>query len=336
MEIRQPMTRPQHTTLAVRAAALLFSISGPLTAQAPSPAKTATPAIPVTTFPSAPQIVAPGVISTPGEEFKATVSPDGRTLLYTFTDRSFHRMTIVQSARRGTTWGEPKVAAFSGIWRDGDPSFAPDGRSLLFISNRPLPGDSAGTVRRDFNIWKIERRADGSWGTPVALGPEINSNDFEFSPALTASGVLYFSRGNDILRATPSGTGFDKPVALPFVNGGDPAISSDDRFIVFDADGPTAGDADLYISCRTADGWTPPSRLAEPVSSTFQEGDPAISADGRTLYFFSERRPPSDRTPRSRRASYAEIVREARENVLNGSRNIYRLDISSFKCPAQP
>ena len=330
------MTRSLHATAVLSAAALFLSISGVLAAQSTPPAKPASPPVPVTTFPSAPQIVAPGVISTPAEEFKATVSPDGNTLLYTFTDRSFHRMTIVQSTRRGTTWGKPAVVPFSGIWRDGDPSFAPDGRSLLFISNRPLPGDSVGTVRRDFNIWKIERHADGSWGTPVALGPEINSNDFEFSPALTASGVLYFSRGNDILRATPNGPGFDRPVVLPFVNGGDPAISSDDRFIVFDADGPTAGDADLYISCRTADGWTPPSRLAEPVSSNFQEGDPAISADGRTLYFFSERRPPSDRTPRQHRATFAEIAREARENVLNGSRNIYQLDISSYKCPARP
>ena len=328
------MTCSPRATVAPSAAALLLSLASVLTAQSTPSAKAAS--APVTTFPTPPQMVAPGVISTPAEEFKATVSPDGRTLLYTFTDRSFHRMTIVQSVRQGTTWGKPTVVPFSGIWRDGDPSFAPDGRSLLFISNRPLPGDSAGTVRRDFNIWKVERDADGSWREPVALGPEINSNDFEFSPALTSSGVLYFSRGNDILRATPNGAGFDKPVVLPFVNGGDPAISSDDRFIVFDADGPTAGDADLYISCRTADGWAPPSRLAEPVSSSFQEGDPAISADGRTLYFFSERRPPSDKTPRRRRATYAEIVRDAMANVLNGSRNIYQLDISSFKCPAQP
>lgn len=46
---------------------------------------------------AAPTVVGPGVISTPAEEFKATVSPDGATLLYVVADHQFRHMTIVES-----------------------------------------------------------------------------------------------------------------------------------------------------------------------------------------------------------------------------------------------
>jgi Tol biopolymer transport system component len=290
---------------------------------------------PSTAFLIEPRIVGPGVVSTPAEEFKATVAPDGKTLVYTITDHLFRHMTIVEAARRGSGWAAPGVVPFSGVWRDGDPAFAPDGRSLLFISNRPLPGDSAGTIRRDYNIWRIARRTNGSWGRPVALGREVNTDSSEFAPSFTTTGVLYFSRGPRILRATPASGGFAAPEVLPF-EGGDPAVAADERFLLFDADGPTPGDADLFFSCHGSTGWTAPRRLDGPVNSTFQEGDPAISADGRMLYFFSERYTRAiDRAPRPRRATYTEVAREARSNIYNGSRNLYQLDISTLQCPAR-
>jgi len=278
-----------------------------------------------------PQIVGPGVISTPAEEFKATVAPDDATMLFVVTDHLFRHMTVVESRRSNGAWGTPVVASFSGIWRDGDPSFAPDGRSLVFISNRPLPGDAAGVVRRDFNIWHVPRRPDGTWGEPAALAAGINTAAGEFAPSLTRSGVLYFSRGDQMFRAAKAPQGFEAPEALPF-SGGDPAIAPDESLLVFDRDS-AKGDGDLFVSCRTTHGWTQPSPLSAPVSSAFGEGDPSVSADGRTLYFFSERFAPApDRAPRSTPASYADIQREALDNVYNGSRNLYRVDLSSFRC----
>src|SRR5207253_1318972 len=123
-----------------------------------------------------PQVVGPGVISTPAEEFKGTLSPDRRTLLYVVTDHRFRHMTIVESERTSDSgWSSPRVVEFSGIWRDGDPAFAPDGQRVLFISNRPLPSDDHGAPRRDYNIWVVARRSDGTWGTPLPLGSQINT-----------------------------------------------------------------------------------------------------------------------------------------------------------------
>ena len=282
---------------------------------------------------AAPQLIGAGLISTPAEEFKATVSPDGQTLLYTVTDHQFRHMTVVQSRRRGSEWGTPEVTSFSGAWRDGDPSFAPDGRSALFISNRPLPGDSAGTIRRDFNIWTVERRSDGTWAEPVALTRVIDTDDFEFAPSLTTSGDLYFSRGDSIYVAKRDANGFRTPAALPFI-GGDPAIAPDGGVLAFDRE-RTPGDVDLYLSCFVAGKWETPSRLADPVSSSAEEGDPSISADGKTLYFFSTRfATASVRVPRTERATYDVLQKESAEVVLNGSRNLYQVDISSMHCPA--
>lgn len=316
---------------------LLSPVRNSALAQSQATASTATAKTPETRLASPPRIIGPGVISTQAEEFKATVSPDGAMLAYVVTDHLFRHMTLVQSAWRGADWTAPEVASFSGIWRDGDPSFAPDGKTLLFISNRPLPGDPHGLPRHDFNIWSVQRRPDGTWGEPVALERNINTDTSEMAPSLTRAGTLYFSRGDRIFRAEKRGSGFDSPVPLP-IKGGDPAISSDERFIVFDADGPVPGDADLFVSCRTATGWTPPSRFADPVNSQYEEGDPSMSADGHSLYYFSQRfTPAADRAPRPRRATYAEIEREALDNIYNGSRNLYEVDLPAFSCapPAQ-
>lgn len=308
-------------------AALASEIPGASLAQGSAPHP-----VPETRLAEPPEIIGEGTISTPAEEFKETLSPDGSTLLYTVTGHRFRHMTIVQARRRGDGWSSPEVAPFSGIWRDGDPSFSPDGRTLLFISNRPLPGDPPDTVRRDFNIWKVERHANGSWGEPVALDRSVNTAASEFSPSLGRSGTLYFSRGDSMYRAAPRGTAFETPVQLPLA-GGDPAISPDERFLVFDADGPKPGDTDLFVSCRLGGGWSAPSRLADPASTDAEEGDPSIGADGRTLYFFSRRVAPiTDRAPRARRATYTEVEREALDDVYNGSRNLYHAVLPRSTC----
>jgi len=52
---------------------------------------------------------------------------------------------------------------------------------LLTVSRR---SDSLG----DFDLYVSHRQADGSWGEPINLGPEINSPARELSPKLTPDG----------------------------------------------------------------------------------------------------------------------------------------------------
>lgn len=307
-----------------------LAISGSARAQAP--AQVADTSHPTVRLTAEPTVIGPGVISTQAEEFKATVSPDGGTLLYVVTDHQFRHMTIVEAHQNAQGWATPEVATFSGVWRDGDPSFAPDGRTLVFISNRPFPNESQRAPRRNFNIWHIGRRDDGTWTDAAPYGPAINTETNAFAPSLTATGILYFNRGDVIYRAEPFDDGFRPPQALPF-HGSDPGISPDERFIVFDAVWDQQNHSNLFVSCRLPDGWTQPRRFLEPVNSDSNDGDPSVSPDGHWLFFYSQRAAPApDRAPRAKRPTYADVEQEAVSDIYNGSRNLYQVDLSSFSC----
>lgn len=294
-------------------------------------------AVPDTTQPtelkldSVPRVFAPDTLSTSAAEFSATFTPDGQTIYFAITDRVFSRMTIVVSHQQNGAWLTPEVAPFSGIWNDGDPSLSPDGKRLYFMSNRPREGTVA---RTDYDIWYMDRRPDGSWDVPKNAGFPVSTDTSEVSPSVASNGTLYFMRRGQIYSAHPRADGqFDELKALS-LRGGNVAVSPDERFIVLVGLGLRPGDTDLFVSCHARSGssdWLPPRRLAVPVNSSYIEGDPSVTPDGRTLYFASERVPAGRVTwPRPRRASYSEVLGELQKNLYNGLRNLYSVDVSNM------
>ena len=149
---------------------------------------------------------------------------------------------------------------------------------------------------------------------PINLGPNVNTEDDEYMPALTADyRTLVFTRRSP-RRAT---TRRDLPQEEDFyislydtmelnwgpaermpeplnsnANEGAQTLSHDGRVVIFTACGrnnePTG--CDLYLSVRTPKGWSRPRNLGAPVNSTYWESFPSLSIDGRTLYFASNRR----------------------------------------------
>src|SRR5882724_9627541 len=117
------------------------------------------------------ELIAPGVLSTPADEYGAAFSPDGRTVCFTrrsptTTTRPF--LVLLVSHLRAGRWSEPEVPPFSGLTNDFAPSFSPDGRRLFFTSDRPAPGRThaaPGTIGAvgaadgfpDFDLWVVER-----------------------------------------------------------------------------------------------------------------------------------------------------------------------------------
>lgn len=70
---------------------------------------------------------------------------------------------------------------------DADPYIDPDERFMIFSSIRP-GGFGSGNLYITYN-------EDRSWSEPVNLGPPVNTDDYEYTPMLSADGeVLYFSR----------------------------------------------------------------------------------------------------------------------------------------------
>lgn len=76
------------------------------------------------------------------------------------------------------------------------------------------------------------------------------------------------------------------------LNEGTCAISADGRRLIFTScsgrDG--IGSCDLYESRKVGEEWTTPKNLGRNVNSNEWESQPSLSADGRTLYFVSDRR----------------------------------------------
>jgi OmpA-OmpF porin, OOP family len=140
-----------------------------------------------------------------------------------------------------------------------------------------------------------------------ALSDTINCFALQYFPVLTADQQsLIFTRrlGNkdtddeDIVMSTKDTKGnWTPPVSISQninspLNEGTSTISADGRKLIFTScvgrDG--WGSCDLYESIKTGDNWSKPKNLGPLVNSTEWESQPSLSADGRTLYFVSDRK----------------------------------------------
>jgi outer membrane protein OmpA-like peptidoglycan-associated protein len=74
-------------------------------------------------------------------------------------------------------------------------------------------------------------------------------------------------------------------------NEGAQTLSGDGRLMIFTACNRSngLGRCDLYYSIKEGERWSLPRNLGKPVNTTYRETQAAITPDGRTLYFSSDR-----------------------------------------------
>lgn len=138
------------------------------------------------------------------------------------------------------------------------------------------------------------------------LGPMINSPSLEYAPTITADGkTLYYVSnrvggvgGHDFWVTTKKDrldTVYTEPYNLgapvnTTLNEGVASISADGQVIYFTAcnrdDG--LGDCDLYEAELEGTEWKNVRNISE-INSAYWDSQPAISSDGKTLYFISNR-----------------------------------------------
>jgi Tol biopolymer transport system component len=269
-----------------------------------------------------PQVFAPGVVSTPYEEWATSFSPDGHTVYWS---QGAVYWTIVFSQRSGNSWSTPKVAPFSGAWNDTDPFAGPDGKRLFFVSNRPLDNQGQ-TPQQHFHIWYVDRLPDGNWSAPQHLGAPVNLDSVNnYAPSVSRSGTLYFCsrdreghKGMNGFSAHWNGTGYDAPQVLTFSGldeSQDPFISADEHYVVF------VNGNDLYVAFRQGTGWGAPQKLGPQINNGDGISSPYVSADGTSLYYSSNRIKGLYKRDRTHPLDYQGLIKEL-QSPFNGTGNI--------------
>jgi hypothetical protein len=295
--------------------------------------------------PQQPIMLEPGIISTTANEFGGAITPDGRELYYSSGVAPYYMETIFFSRRLPNgRWGPPRLAPFSGRNHDFDPNFSPDGRRMVFISDRPTrPGE----IKRDYDIWYIDRLPGGGWSAPRRFEAPINSlpnaegeGGREEFASLAADGTLYFAGdrrsgppGMAIYRSRRINGHYEEPVLLPeIINAGsfvgEPVIAPDQSFLLFSAFGLPGGHGnwDIYIARRGEDGqWQAPENLGPLVNSAWRDYSPRLAPDGHTLLFTSERFFARE----GQRLDWP-TIRRGLTGLLNGQGNIYTIDLRTL------
>jgi len=138
---------------------------------------------------------------------------------------------------------------------------------------------------------------------PINMGPEINTADDEYMPVATADeSMLIFTRkinnNEDFYKSVKvdgkwqTATYLSDHINTPQYNEGAQSISQDGKYLFFTGcnrpDG--LGHCDIYIAQKKGDDWGKPFDLNPPVNTPGWEAQPSISADGKTLFFVSNRK----------------------------------------------
>ncbi len=260
-----------------------------------------------------PTIFSEGVISRPDESvFDITFTPDGQTAY--FTRRKVNeKQKIFESSFAAGQWSTPKVCAFSTD-RDEAPFISPDGKTLFFGSERPLP-QQRNEGNFDMNIWQVTQTATG-WSAPVPLPPVINSvqqkgeewpsSNANFIFSLDGTNYLYTTmvRGTktiEVYATTRTDNTFTQPAKINGLFGDgeedkywkySAVISPDGQYLLFNstnAPGGVGGE-DIYVCRKTATGWSRARGVGSAVNTKAEESSPRFSRDGKYFFFGREKR----------------------------------------------
>src|ERR1043165_2194092 len=118
-----------------------------------------------------------------------------------------YRIVWLPDAKR---WGDELIEAVPFNDKEYSvchPTLTKDGKTLYFASDKP--GGYGGV-----DIYMTTREIGGQWGTPINLGPKVNTSGDEMFPFIAEDGTLYFASnghtglgGVDIFSATLIQTG---------------------------------------------------------------------------------------------------------------------------------
>jgi len=206
-------------------------------------------------------------VNGPFDALGPRVSPDGNQL-YFYSNRpgGLGGYDIWFSPRGKSGWGKPVNLGptVNSEFNEFSPDPAPDGRHLIFATNRKA----------------AKREQNEAWRSTIR---ETVSSDYDLwianaSTAKTQPGVPAFQNAREI----PN-------VNTQFTEGAS-CMSPAGDFLYFASNRPGgAGKFDIYRSRVRDDEFDAPENLGKPINSEFNEADPALAYNGFRMIFSSDR-----------------------------------------------
>ncbi|MFO7575677.1 MAG: OmpA family protein [Bacteroidales bacterium] len=131
------------------------------------------------------------------------------------------------------------------------PAITADGNTLMFTREIETGGNEyfSGMKQEDFYI--SFRKSDGTWTRAASVGAPLNTRGNEGAQTIGPGGQYMFF------------TACDRPDGL--------------------------GRCDIYYSAFNGRSWSAPVNIGGPVNTHYWESQPSVSADGKTLFFVSNR-----------------------------------------------
>jgi hypothetical protein len=289
-----------------------------------------------------PEVFGPGIISTGLTERDITISPDGREIFYGLS--TGRMVTIMYTRYDGRKWLEPVIAPFAADSRFSffEPCFAPDGKSVYFLTTMPVEGKEIKPGWAYQNIFVSDRADDGTWGAPYDPPGCINDGALQFYPSVTRDRTLYFCRtdpatGKHALFRSPQVDGeYREAIRLPEPVNTDTTkpyniyVAPDESFMIaciadikvdYNPDR-----ANYFLFIRNDDGgWSGPVPFGPEINIRGSNASSSsLSPDGRYLFFAAQFTKPlksddDDQVPLSR------IIRSS-SGPQNGNYDIYWTD----------
>ncbi len=183
--------------------------------------------------------------------------------------------------------------------------------------------------------------------TILADDARVAGDSDRIAPTLTDSGAtLYFARRDgagraDILRSRLVDGAWSEAEAVgvlntPFDEIG-PVVGADGQELLFYSDRPGGeGGFDLWVSRKTRQGWSKPRNLGPRINTPGHEYDPALSPDGLTIYFASNRSESMSERAARRNGDEASWTATLRADPGRTSFDLYQASREGTRGPWEP
>ena len=201
-------------------------------------------------------------------------------------------------------------SAVNSEFSELNPVISPDGRTLYF-GRKNHPANRYGvkgseTIAGSQDIWFSEKVGD-TWSTARRLSEVLNRDQYNTILSISPDGQTillkgayvngaYETRGFSISNKTTAGWTVPVKVDIP---GYEQMSKGKNEYAYLTMDGKAillafarkknSEDDDLYVSFFEEGKWTRPLELGDEINTKYSETTPFLSADGKTLYFSSDR-----------------------------------------------